>query len=434
MLVSVIIPTFGQWQLTKQCLLSLKQHTLLPIEVLLINNAVNVILDDETHKEAPVLGKELFGENFVYLPQEQNLNFAGACNLGARTARTKLLFFLNNDTTLTENWLLPLLEDFTKGNEHKMLGPLLLYPPNDDGLATVQHIGVYYTGKQVGHIYSGFPEKHRITRRKREQKCITAAAFLISKEDFLSINAFDENFKNGFEDVDFCARFIKEYTNNSIAVLPQSKIFHYCSMSQGRSDNEVHNSNLLFSKHNNFLFTPNYHTLLEEDGYVIKIDTLLDLTPDLNIKHKASLLPVLQRNNKDEIKQNLIKEPFWEEGFYALLAHKELTTQEKLDLAIIQMERNPSQQLILNYIEFYLNSSRPPSEVAGLLDLLLEASDRKNHRALLSSYKSMYKFYSKNLYEQLEYYEQNYENYVIKQLDAFFDKTNKMKAIINEAR
>ncbi len=430
MLVSVIIPTFGQWQLTKQCLITLKQHTQLPIEVILINNAVNIIKDDETHAQAPILGKELFADNFVYLPQEQNLNFAGACNLGARTARTNLLFFLNNDTGLTENWLLPLLEDFSQGNAHKMLGPLLLYPPNDDGLATVQHVGVYYTGRQVGHIYSGFPEKHRITRRRREQKCITAAAFLVSKEDFLALNGFDENFKNGFEDVDFCARFIKEFTKHSIAVLPKSKIYHYCSMSQGRSDNEVHNSNLLYSKHDNFLFTPNYHTLLEEDGYTLKVDALCDLTPDLNQKHKESLAPILKRNDKDEIKQNLIKEPFWEEGFYALLKHEAVSMQEKLNLARTQMERNPSQQLILNCIEFYAKSDYISPEMSGLIDMLAKSTDRENHYALLTNYKIMYKFYSKELYEQLQDLDKNYETKVKKELDAFYAKIENLKALM----
>ncbi len=434
MIISVIIPTFGQWELTKQCLLSLKQHTQFPIEVILVNNAVNVLLDDETHHEAPLLGNTLFGDNFVYLPQEQNTNFAGACNIGARKARTNLLFFLNNDTGLTENWLLPLLEDFSKGSAHKMLAPLLLFPPDDKGLATIQHIGVYYTGRQVGHIYSGFPEKHRITKRKRSQNCITAAAFLITKEDFLALDAFDENFKNGFEDVDFCARFNKAYKNNmDIAVLPQSKIYHYCSMSQGRSDNEVQNSNLLYSKHNNLLFTPNYHTLLEEDGYELKVDFLLDLTPDLNQRHKDSLIPILQRNDKDEIIKNLIKEPFWEEGFWALMQHEAVSLDDKLALAKTQMERNPSQQLILSCIEFYANADCVSPEMIGLIELLEKSTHAESHYKLLSSYKGMYQFYSAHVYKQLEELEQNYTTRVQKQLADFTQKIASLKACIQNS-
>ncbi len=427
MLVSVIIPTFGQWQLTKQCLLSLKKHTQLPIEIVLINNAVNVLKDDETHEEAPHFGKKLFGENFVYLPQESNLNFAGACNLGAKMARTKLLFFLNNDTEVTENWLLPLLEDFSQSDAHKMLAPLLLFPPDDEGLATIQHIGVYYTGLQVGHIYTGFPANHRIAKRKTLHSCITAAAFLISKEDFFSIDGYDEGFINGFEDVDFCIRFTQKHKKTELAVLPQSKIYHYCSMSQGRSDKEIHNSKRLYAKHSKQFFTPNYHSLLIRDGYQLKINALLEFNPQLNERHKSALLPLLEKNDKEEIKKALQKEPFWDEGFFALLTHPEVDAKEIQQLFIKQITRSPNQEVILKAVEYFIEAEEIPEQMLSFISNISSNTDFSKHKNQLAEYKHIYKHLDRELYTQLDELDRNYDTSTKASIEDYRQRVRKVK-------
>ena len=100
--LSVIIPVWNCWELTRNCLTSLREFT--PgnfMQVLVVDNGSS----DETPSHLPALGKQLFGQNFVHLRNEQNLGFAKACNQGAALAQAEMLFFLNNDTLLLKDWL-----------------------------------------------------------------------------------------------------------------------------------------------------------------------------------------------------------------------------------------------------------------------------------------------------------------------------------------
>ena len=123
--ISVIIPIFNCWELTRACLSSLRRHTLGDyLEVIAVDNHSS----DLTATELGPLGKGLFGDNFHLLRQERNLGFAAACNLGAGGARAPYLFFLNNDTLLTPNWSAPLLSTLRESSRLGAIGPLLLYP------------------------------------------------------------------------------------------------------------------------------------------------------------------------------------------------------------------------------------------------------------------------------------------------------------------
>ncbi len=354
-MISFIIPVYGQWKLTKNCLLSLKKEINIPIEIILIDNGANVLQDDETGVEAPVLGKELFQENFIYLPQEKNINFAAACNLGARTASKELIFFLNNDTEVLPNFLPPLLEAMSKDNSMKMLGSLLLYPPrNNEGEGekgyTIQHIGIYFNPYyQANHLYSNFPANHRVIKRQRPLQCITGAAMLIYKKDFLHFNGFDEDFINGFEDIEFCGRFIKG--GGKLEVIADSKIVHLCSQSVGRKDGEQHNIKLLEKKNVISYFTPDQHTLLKIDGYELRLNEFIKFVPCLNEKLKQSLTKVIQENNLEKIKAQYAKEPYWHEGLKAIISHKDLSLEEKWEFLNKANYIFLESSLVLDYIK-----------------------------------------------------------------------------------
>ncbi len=88
--ISVVIPVFNKWELTKACLESLAQHT--PsgvVEVIVVDNGST---DETAHALAP-LGKQLFGDLFAPIRWEENRNFGPACNAGAAAARAPMLFF-----------------------------------------------------------------------------------------------------------------------------------------------------------------------------------------------------------------------------------------------------------------------------------------------------------------------------------------------------
>ena len=123
-LFSVIIPVFNKWELTANCLRSLREHTRdCDIEVIVVDNGSS----DETAGDLPSLGGELFGRRFLPIRFEENRNFGPACNAGARAASAPLVFFLNNDTVLTPGWAPPLLQALAEDPSLGGVGPLLLY-------------------------------------------------------------------------------------------------------------------------------------------------------------------------------------------------------------------------------------------------------------------------------------------------------------------
>ena len=106
---SVVIPVFNNWELTRACLQSLREHTSgIDVEVVVADNASS----DATARELLPLGEALFHGRFQRLRFEKNRNFGPACNAGARAATAPFVFFLNNDTLPTPNWSAPLLEAF----------------------------------------------------------------------------------------------------------------------------------------------------------------------------------------------------------------------------------------------------------------------------------------------------------------------------------
>ena len=106
--VSVIIPVFNNWELTRQCLVGLAENSPPGLEVVVVDNGSS----DETAENLESFGQGLFSGHFRRIRFEENRNFAPACNAGARSARTDFLFFLNNDTLILPGWLPPLLASF----------------------------------------------------------------------------------------------------------------------------------------------------------------------------------------------------------------------------------------------------------------------------------------------------------------------------------
>ncbi len=259
LLFSIIIPVYNKWDLTRDCLQSLREHT--PgneFEVIVTDNASS----DETQTQALALGATLFADNFIYIRNDENKNFSGACNQGARAARSDLLFFLNNDTLLTPHWAPPLLEELNNDSKLGAVGPLLLYPEQN----LVQHIGAAFNPQgRIGHFYHLFPGGHPLALKRRKLNIITAAALMLRKKDFFDAGGFFEGYRNGFEDVELSYRL--RQNGLTLSVIGESTIYHLASQSEGRNAHECFNGNLLCVRCRDII-KPDLHTIAMEDGYV----------------------------------------------------------------------------------------------------------------------------------------------------------------------
>ncbi|WP_272698897.1 glycosyltransferase [Desulfovibrio sp. Fe33] len=316
--LSIVIPAWNGWSLTESCLRSLAEHT--PgdgFQVILADNGST----DATAEAAPVLGRTLFGERFVHHRLSQNLGFAKACNAGAAASSADLLLFLNNDTTVTGNWLPPLLDALKSDTRLAGVGPLLLFP-EDGGVrsARVQHLGIATSmNMEFRHLYEYFPRTHPAVMKRRKLGVVTAAALLMPAPLFRAENGFFEGFVNGMEDVDLCCRINRR--GGHFSVIPESVVHHSAHGTEGRFDHESANLRLLRSRCRDV--GEDLCGLILEDGFEPGFTPWLDLIVRLPESRARELDHEFGDANESRLRDLLEREPLWDTGYKTLVRRLE---------------------------------------------------------------------------------------------------------------
>ncbi|MFH0800865.1 MAG: glycosyltransferase [bacterium] len=258
--ISIIVPVFNKWDLTRACLKSLLQTGIsADAEILVIDNA--------SCDETPVKLIEEF-PNVMYFRQEVNLGFARACNLGALRAQGQYLIFLNNDTVVLPGWSEALLELVKTHPEAGVVGAKLLYPTYK-----IQHAGIVFNRKKdLLHIYSGLHENSPHVNKTRRFQAVTGACMLICRSLFLDMGGFDEIFQNGYEDIDLCLRLAQR--GYEIWYQPESCIIHHESQTSGRHLNDGANLEKFNTRWRKKIYSDeeNYY---REDGFGPEIYPIL---------------------------------------------------------------------------------------------------------------------------------------------------------------
>ena len=218
--ISFITPLFNCLAYTKEYLRSIAQT--LPDRLCEI-----ILVDDFSTDGTREFLKTLADPPYRVFLNQSNLGFAKSSNIGARHAKGKYLCFLNNDLILRPGWLEPMIELVTSHSDIGAVGNIQLEP--ESGL--VHHAGVFFD-------WDGRP-LHAWRYRRRgpegdsgEWNAITAACLLISEKVFREVGGFDEDYKNGFEDIDLCVRLKQK--NYRLLVSYRSVIEHHASVSPGR--------------------------------------------------------------------------------------------------------------------------------------------------------------------------------------------------------
>jgi GT2 family glycosyltransferase len=188
--VSVIIPTWNSSKVLSQCLESLVHQTFTDFEILVVDN-------DST--DGSVDGLEQYWPNIKVVRLNKNLGFAAANNLGARLAHGQWLALLNSDAFPEANWLEELLKAAENNPEFSFFASRQLQanaPHLLDGAGDALHISGL-----AWRRYAGFPAA-QFGLEFEEVFSPCAAAALYSRQAFLQVGGFDENFFSYHEDVD----------------------------------------------------------------------------------------------------------------------------------------------------------------------------------------------------------------------------------------
>lgn len=207
----VVVPVFGNWTDTADCIRALLAQTTSEFDVL--------IADDGSPTPPPV---ELTSIDRVRYLVGENLGFAGNCNRAAEAAiadgATHLLF-LNNDTEFSTvfvaGWLRALAE-----YPGAVLSPIIYWATHRDR--------VWYSGGPMS-VWIPFMRQRRNYPHATRVDVICGCALLAPAVQWRALGGFDRRYPMYFEDFDLAIRA----TESSIPVLvvpdPDLAVWHRVS-------------------------------------------------------------------------------------------------------------------------------------------------------------------------------------------------------------
>jgi O-antigen biosynthesis protein len=212
--ISIIIPVYNQFEYTWRCLKSVAVATLgLSFEV--------IVMDDCSSDETSTLPQRVSG--LRYIRQEKNKHYLLNCGQGARAARGKYLYFLNNDTELTPGAIQALLQTFVDFPDAGAVGSKLIYP---DG--TLQEVGCVIWDNGECHPVGRHERDALLPQYRYLREChyVTGASMLMPRELFNQVGGFDERYIPAYyEDSDLCMSL--RAAGYKVLVQPLSVVIHY---------------------------------------------------------------------------------------------------------------------------------------------------------------------------------------------------------------
>jgi GT2 family glycosyltransferase len=232
--VSIIIPTKDRPGLVKQCIDSILEYST-------YKNIEIIVIDNNSEEEAFFRLIENYKQKYPSLVkcyrEEIPFNFSLLVNSGVRHAEGTYVLLLNNDTkVITPDWIERMI-GYAQKEEVGVVGVKLLYPDQ-----SIQHAGVALgIGGVASHVFlyeeRCSPLYHHYINSTINYSALTAACIMVSKEKYQQVDGFDPVFVSDYNDIDFCLKLReKKYYN---LYLPQVELFHYESISRGRSNSNT---------------------------------------------------------------------------------------------------------------------------------------------------------------------------------------------------
>jgi GT2 family glycosyltransferase/SAM-dependent methyltransferase len=224
-LVSILIPTYGNFRYTAECLLSVARcGSTVSFEVLIADDASN---DGTAARLAQV-------PNLRVLPAEQNQGFLRNCNRALPSARGRFIVLLNNDVQVQPGWLEALASPALADPRVGAVGPKILYPSGH-----LQEAGCSFrqdgTTEMVG--LDDNPDRPQYAFKREVDYC-SGAALLVNAAAFRALGGFDDALAPAYcEDSDLCLRLRQEGLR--VVYTPEAVVVHHLSKTTAAEGNDV---------------------------------------------------------------------------------------------------------------------------------------------------------------------------------------------------
>lgn len=211
-LISIVIPVFNRVAYTAICLNSLLRE--------LDSIATEVIVVDDASTDGTAAYLELC-TGIRVIRHITNQGFVQSVNDGAAAARAHYLYFLNNDTLVTPNWLAPLLRLFQSDPRVGAVGSQLR-----DAEGRISEAGALIFRDGNGWNYlRGKPPSVPGGAFTRDVDYCSAASLMVRTDLFRELGGFAPEFAPGYyEDADLCFRL--RAAGYRVIYQPNSVVIH----------------------------------------------------------------------------------------------------------------------------------------------------------------------------------------------------------------
>ncbi len=227
-LVSIIIPTYNQVKLLRQCVDSILQKTdYQPIEI--------IIVDNRSDDAATLAYLEKIQGQVKVIRYDQPFNYAAINNFAVAQAQGELICLLNNDIeVISRGWLSEMVSHALREGVGAV-GARLWYPSH-----TLQHAGILLgVGGIAEHAHKGlrYGEGGYFGRAQVIQNfsAVTGACMVLRKAAFLEVDGLDsQHLSVAFNDIDLCLKLAEKCLR--IVWTPYAELYHHESASRGYED------------------------------------------------------------------------------------------------------------------------------------------------------------------------------------------------------
>lgn len=229
-LISVIILVWKDTEYVEACINALQKQTRRDFEIIIVDNGSNqpdaLSQIQKKHSNLPILIERV----------KNNSGYAAGNNLGAQRACGYWLALLNDDAFPQSDWLETLVNATAQYKDYTVFTSCQIqynHPELLDGAGDSYHS----TGLAWRRFYNQSVNTHGLTKEEVFSACPAAA--LYSREEFLKIGGFDEDYFSYFEDVDLGFRL--RLNGAKCLYVPDAVVHHVGSASTGkRSDFSVY--------------------------------------------------------------------------------------------------------------------------------------------------------------------------------------------------
>jgi O-antigen biosynthesis protein len=219
--LSVCILVLDHVQLALSCLAALRRPAASPPGTELV-----VVANGTPRDQLDALTEH---EDVVLVANQVNLGFAAGCNQAASMARSSLLLFLNDDSTVDDGCIEALLR---AASEDTSVGAVGARIRSVDG--TLQEAGsVLWRDGSTTHVGEGLAPESERYRQARDVDYASANGLLVTRRAWDVVGGFDERYYPAyFEDVDLCLSLAAK--GFRVRYEPRARITHRGSQSTSR--------------------------------------------------------------------------------------------------------------------------------------------------------------------------------------------------------